>query len=216
MTESVLDLFEHVRENKPGSVDTLLAQPRVREIIRVRAHKVRGFPFDRVVDRRMDAQRAAWEVASSIDGDKAGKLKTNGVALAYLSTGIRNRMFRQLRTDLNLRETTVTDPVGRKRFELQPKIARAPFELALAQVDALADPCHVLIAQEAVAEVLRAYQTAPMSATARRVLEWRLVGTPGNEMARRLGKTAPVVYSFLREARAAVRDRLHEVRAGTC
>lgn len=124
------------------------------------------------------------------------------------------RMFRQLRSDLALREATVTDNTGRKRFELQPKLARAPFELALALVDGLADPCRVLVERESLEELRRAYATARMSATARRVLEWRLAGTPGKEMARRLGRSAPVVYGFLREARQAVRDRLARLRSG--
>lgn len=213
MAKPVLDLVKEVRDRKIGALEVLLAHQRINEIVRVRAHKVRAFPWDRIADRRLDAQRAVWEVASSIDAKKAAALRSEGVMLAYLSTGVRNRLFRQLRTDLGLREATITNEVGRKRFELQPKLVRGPFELALAQVDALADPCRVLVERESLAELQRAYLTAPMSPTARRVLEWRLAGTPGKEMARRLGRSAPVVYVFLGEARQAVRDELHRVRA---
>lgn len=207
-------LIGQVHRAEAGALERLLTHPRVKEIVRVRAHKVRAFAWDRIIDRRLDAQRAVWEVASSIDAKKTAKLKTEGVTLAYLSTGVRNRLFRQLRTDLGLKEVTVTDNTGRNRFELQPKLARAPFELALAQVDALADPCRVLVERESLAELQQAYWTAPMSSTARRVLEWRLAGTPGKEMARRLGRSGPTVYAYLREARGAVRDQMHHIRTG--
>lgn len=216
MTEPVRVLLKSIREDKPSALGDLLAHSRVKEIVRLRAHKVRGFPFERVADRRLDAQRAVWEVVASINAEKAAKLKTESVTLGYLSTAVRNRLFRQLRSDLALKEVTVTDNTGRKRFELQPKLARAPFELALSQVDALADPCRVLVEKESLEELRRAYQTAPMNASARRVLEWRLVGTPGKEMARRLGRSAPIVYALLREARQAVRDQAHRIHAGQC
>jgi DNA-binding CsgD family transcriptional regulator len=127
---------------------------------------------------------------------------------------VRNRLFRQLRTDLGLKEATVVDATGRKRFELQPKLARAPFELAMAQVDALADPCRLHVERESLRELLRAYESAQMSQAARRVLEWRLAGTPGKEMARRLSRSEPPVYAILREARQAVRDALNRIREG--
>lgn len=214
MTEPVLNLVKRVREDRPGAVADLLAHARVKEIVRIRAHKVRAFPFERIVDRRQDAARAVWEVAASIDAAKAARLKTAGVTLAYLSTAVRNRMFRQLRTDLALKETTVTDAVGRKRFELVPKLVRGPFELALAQVDAMADPYKVVSERECVDEVQRAFVTAPMSWSARRVLRWRVGGMPGKQMCRLLGRSAPVVYDLLREARRAVRDQLVRIRSG--
>ncbi|MEK7863416.1 MAG: hypothetical protein AAB295_09155, partial [Chloroflexota bacterium] len=184
------------------------------EIVRIRAHKVRAFPFERIVDRRQDAARAVWEVAASIDSVKAAKLKTAGVTLAYLSTAVRNRLFRQLRSDLDLKEATVIDDFGEGRFQLVPKIARESFETALAQVDTMADPCEVLIKREAMLEVARAYFTAPMQPAARAVLRWRIAGASGAEMRRRSGRSGPTVYALLREARNAVRDQIQRIREG--
>lgn len=215
MKEAIATLVRRVHREESGAVDALLAHPKVREVVRIRASKMKPFPWERLIDRRLDAQRAVWHVARSIDEQKAAKLRTDGVVMAYLSTGVRNQLFRQVRTDLALREATFIDTTGRKRFELQPKLARAPFELALAQVDALADPVRVLEKRESVLELQRALATAPMDPRAREVLTWRMAGLPGVEMRRRLGRSGPVLYGLLRQARAAVRDRLYQIRAGT-
>lgn len=216
MKEAIQVLVQRVHRDEPGAVQALLAHPKVREVVRIRASKMKPFPWERIVDRRLDAQRAAWEVARTIDGKKAAKLKTDGVTMAYLSSAIRNRMFRQVRGDLNLRETTVVDDFGERRFQLVPKIARESFETALAQVDSMADPCEVLIKRESMLEVARAYETAPILPAARAVLRWRLAGTTGKEMSRRLSKSEPTVYALLREARAAVREQIHKIRTGHC
>lgn len=207
-------LLMQVRAHEPGALDKLVRLPKVRQIIRVRAAKAGGFPWTTQSDLRADAVRCVWEVAESIKDDAIAKLKYESSTLAYLSGGVRNRLFRQLRSDLSMRETTVVDNVGRKRFELQPKVPRAPFDLALAQVDTLADPYRVLAERESALEVLGAYRTAPMSAAARQVLRWRTAGVPGEDMKRRLRCSGPVLYKLLRDARAAVRDKLWEIRSG--
>lgn len=214
MSGSVLPLVRCVHEGDPGSVEALLSHPRIKEIVRVRAHKARPFPWERITDRCLDAQRAVWEVASSIDKTKASKLKTDGVTLGYLSGGIRNRLFRQIRTDLNLKEITVIDESGRKRFELRPRIVRAPYDLALAQIDPLADPYQVIARREGVLEVLGAVERAPMSLRARQVLELRLRGMTGRDIARKLGRTPAIASILLKEARQAVRDHLWRIRSG--
>lgn len=211
--EAIPVLVQRVYREEPGAIEALLAHPKVREVVRSRSSKMKPFPWERLIDRRLDAARAIWAVARKINAAKAAKLKTEGVTMAYLSTGVRNQLFRQVRTDLGLREATIIDDFGERRFQLVPKIARESFVTALAQVDSMADPCEVLIKRESLLEVARAYETAPMQPAARAVLRWRIAGTTGEEMSRRLRKSEPTVYALLREARGAVRDQIHRIRA---
>jgi len=46
-----------------------------------------------------------WEM---LDDQKAARLRTDGVDLAYLSTAIRSWLFRQEKNDLYLKEVEVT------------------------------------------------------------------------------------------------------------
>ena len=92
------------------------------------------------------------------------------------------------------------------------RLVRRPFELALAQVDAMADHCENLIKRDSALEVARVIETAAMRKSARAVLSWRMAGVTGEEMARWLRRSTPVVQGLLREARSSIRDQMQRIR----
>ncbi|MBI4864267.1 MAG: hypothetical protein HY815_29020 [Candidatus Riflebacteria bacterium] len=214
MSKSVLALVRDNTSSSPKALESLLAHPKIREMTRIRASKMKGFPWERIPDRRLDAQRAIWETVSRIDKEKVREFTSDSVAAAYLSRAVRNRMFLQVRSDLGLREATVVDDFGESRFQLVPKIARGPFDEALRKLDATADPCRLIMHRESIEEIGLAVESAPMSLPARRVLTWRMAGLSGKEMNRRLGRCRWMLYKLLREARQAVRGQLYSIRKG--
>lgn len=210
----IMKLLEQVKADRTGSLETLLGLAKAREIVRVRASKMRGFPWSTARERHLDATRCVWETATTLKEEKVRQIKTDGVAAGFLSLAIRNRLFRQVRADLGLREEVVVDDAGRRRYVLTPKFAREPFELALARIDDRQDPALALIRRESVLEVERAVATAAMPSSARAVLSMRIAGVPNAEVCRRVGRSGPTCWRMLCDARAAVRERLHEIRAG--
>jgi DNA-directed RNA polymerase specialized sigma24 family protein len=214
MPKSVQTLVRETRAYVPGALEEFLSHSRMKEIARVRACRAKRFPWATLNERRLDCQRFLWEAVVAQKDIRVEQLRTDSAWTAYLSACVRNRLFRQIRTELQLREASVIDNVGRKRFELQPKIVRAPFDLALAQVDVTMDPFLLVARRESILEVSEAVKTASMSLPARHVLHLRLQGTMNKDIARMIGKTAFCVSWLLREARQAVRGQLCRIRAG--
>ncbi|MBI4871315.1 MAG: hypothetical protein HY814_07075 [Candidatus Riflebacteria bacterium] len=215
MTTSIQSLVRDARNHKPDALIGLLGHSKVKEIMRVRAHKMGGFPFSTNAERRSDCQTHLWEIVEAQKDERIEELKRDSEWLPYLSFALRNRLFGQVRSEQKLREVEVEDEgTGKTRFELQPKIVRADFELALAQVDTLADPLYVLGAKEAIRELQRAVRSASTPTAARQALRLSMSGLTGSEVAGRMDRTSSAVYALLEVARQAVRERLRAIRFG--
>jgi DNA-directed RNA polymerase specialized sigma24 family protein len=214
MSPTIQSLVRDARSQKPDALIGLLGHPKVKEVMRVRAHKMGGFPFTTSAERRSDCQTHLWEIVEAQNDARVEQLKRDSEWLPYLSFALRNKLLRQARREQQLREVIVVDETGRVKYQLEPKLVRADFELALAHVDALADPLHVLATWEAISELRRAVKSARMPSEARQALRLSLAGLTGKEVAERLDHTVSAVYVLLKSARQAVRGRLHAIRYG--
>jgi hypothetical protein len=181
MTSTIQSMVRDARNHMPDARIGLLGHPRIKEIARVRAHKMGGFPFTTNAERQSDCQTHLWEIVEAQNDTRVEQLKRDSEWLPFLSFALRNKLLRQARREQQLREVIVEDETGRVKYQLEPKIVRADFELALAQVDALADPLYVLATRDAISELQRAVRSAGMPREARQALRLSMTGLTGKD-----------------------------------